>query len=118
MKREIWHALSEVRKNCTSLNWWRNRVFVPYVIGTATRFHPKYPGYDDAVRVMEDDWDTLIVLDACRADTFQKVVDLSRYDQYSTRVSRGVIQASGLDETSVDNSSMTPSMSRRTLIHP
>lgn len=89
MKREIWHALSEVRKNCTSLNWWRNRVFVPYVIGTATRFHPKYPGYDDAVRVMEDDWDTLIVLDACRADTFQKVVDLSRYDQYSTRVSRG-----------------------------
>jgi len=89
MKRGIRHALSEVRKNYTSLNWWRNRVFVPYVIGTASRFHPRYPGYDNAVRVMEEDWDTLVVLDACRADTFQKVADLSRYDHYSTRVSRG-----------------------------
>jgi len=47
------HALSEVRKNFTSLNWWRNRVFVPFVFGTATRLDPRYPGYDEAVRVME-----------------------------------------------------------------
>lgn len=29
----------------------------------------------NAVRVMEEDWDYLIVLDACRYDTFRKVVD-------------------------------------------
>ncbi len=29
----------------------------------------------NAVKVMEEDWDYLIVLDACRYDTFKKVVD-------------------------------------------
>jgi hypothetical protein len=83
------HALSEVRKNFTSLNWWRNRVFVPFVFGTATRLYPGYPGYDEAVRVMEEDWDTMIVLDACRADCFERTVDLDRFDEYQSRVSLG-----------------------------
>lgn len=83
------HALTEVRKNFASLNWWRNRVFVPFVFGTATRLYPGYPGYDKAVRVMEEDWDTLIVLDACRADFFEQTVDLNQFDEYSARVSLG-----------------------------
>lgn len=83
------HALSEIRENYRSLNWWRNRVLVPYVIGTATRLHPSYPGYNDAVRVMEEDWDTLIVLDACRADYFEEVADLDAFDEYEARVSLG-----------------------------
>lgn len=83
------HALSEIRKNYSSLNWWRNRVFVPYIVGTASRFHPRYPGYDNAVHVMDEEWDNLIVLDACRADFFQEVADLERFDEYSTRVSLG-----------------------------
>lgn len=82
-------AFSEIRKNLWSFNWWRNRVLVPYIFGTATRFYPRYPGYEDAVRVMDEDWDTLIVLDACRADTFQNVADLDRFDGYQTRVSLG-----------------------------
>jgi hypothetical protein len=82
-------ALSEVRKNFTSFNWWRNRVFVPFVFGTATRLYPGYPGYDEAVRVMEEDWDTMIVLDACRADFFERTVDLDRFDEYSARISLG-----------------------------
>jgi hypothetical protein len=83
------HALSEVRKNFSSLNWWRNRVFVPFVFGTATRLYPGYPGYDEAVRVMEEDWDTMIVLDACRADYFERVADLGRFDEYEPRISLG-----------------------------
>ena len=86
---DLRHALSEVRKNFTSLNWWRNRVFVPFVFGTATRCHPGYPGYDEAVRVMKEDWDTMIVLDACRADFFEQTVDLDRFDEYSARISLG-----------------------------
>lgn len=82
-------ALSEVQKNFTSFNWWRNRVFVPYIFGTATRFYPKYPGYDEAIHVMQEDWDTLIVLDACRADYFERAVDPDRFDDYERRVSLG-----------------------------
>lgn len=85
----IRHALSEIRKNYSSLNWWKRRVFVPYVLGTASRFHPRYPGYEEGVSVMEEDWDNLIVLDACRSDTFEKVADLDRFSNFSTRISLG-----------------------------
>jgi hypothetical protein len=64
-------------------------VFVPFVFGTATRLHPGYPGYNEAVRVMEEDWDTMIVLDACRADYFERVADLNRFDEYESRISLG-----------------------------
>lgn len=83
------HALSEIRKNYSSLNWWRNRVLVPYVIGTVSQYHSNYPGYEEAVHVMEEDWDTLIVLDACRVDYFREVADLDQFDDYSTRISLG-----------------------------
>ena len=82
-------ALTEVGKNWNSVNWWRNRVFVPFIFGTATRLYPRYPGYDEAVRVMDEDWDTLIVLDACRADYFERVVEIDRFDEYETQVSLG-----------------------------
>lgn len=83
------HALSEIRENFRSVGWWRDRVFVPFVVGTATRLHPGYPGYAEAVRVMEEDWDTLVVLDACRADAFEATVDVDRFDDYSRAVSLG-----------------------------
>ena len=89
MTLSLHHALSEVRKNFTSLNWWRNRVFVPFVIGTATRLHPRYPGYEEAISVMDQSWDNLIILDACRADFFEEVADLAQYDEYERVVSLG-----------------------------
>jgi hypothetical protein len=89
MNLRLRHAVSEIRQNFSSLNWWRNRVLVPFIFGTATRLHPGYPGYDEAVRVMEEDWDTMIVLDACRADYFERVADLERLDEYESRISLG-----------------------------
>lgn len=83
------YAASEIRQNYNSVNWWRNRVLVPFVFGTATRAYPGYPGYDDAVRVMDEDWDTLIVLDACRADYFKQVADCDRFDSIRTCISLG-----------------------------
>lgn len=83
------YILSELAENCTSPNWWRNRVFVPYVIGTATRLHPKYPGYDEGVHVMDEDWDNLFVLDACRADVFEDVADIDEFSDYRRVVSLG-----------------------------
>lgn len=82
-------VVSEVRDNFSSLQWWRNRAFVPFVVGPLTRLHPSYPGYDEAVHVMDEDWDTLIVLDACRADFFEETVDTDRFDAYSRAVSLG-----------------------------
>jgi hypothetical protein len=89
VNRSLRYVLREIRRNGTSPSWWRDRVFVPYVVGTLTQLHPAYPGYDEAVRVMEEDWDTLILLDACRADIFESVVDLDRYDGYRRAVSLG-----------------------------
>jgi hypothetical protein len=83
------HVVSEIRDNFYSLKWWRDRVFVPFVVGPLTRLHPSYPGYDEAVHVMDEDWDTLIVLDACRADFFEDTVDTERFDAYSRVVSLG-----------------------------
>lgn len=83
------HIVSKIRDNFFSLKWWRNRVFVPFVVGTLTRLHPSHPGYDQAVHVMDEDWDTLIVLDACRADFFEETVDVNRFDAYSRVVSLG-----------------------------
>lgn len=83
------NALSSIKNNYQSFNWWRNRVFVPYVIGTLTRLYPRYPGYSEATYVTEEDWDNLFVLDACRADAFERVADLSQFDDYSRVVSAG-----------------------------
>lgn len=82
-------ALSEIRKNFTSLKWWRDRVFLPFIIGPITRIHPTYPGYNEAVHVMDKQWDTLIILDACRADIFEEVVDIELFDSYSPVASLG-----------------------------
>lgn len=81
--------VSEIQSNFSSLQWWRDRVFVPFLIGPLTRLHRNYPGYTEAVRVMEEDWDTLIILDACRADSFEETVDTKRFDEYTRAVSLG-----------------------------
>lgn len=44
-------------------------------------------GENDAVRLIEEDWDNLIVIDACRADLFEEVVDTDRFDEYERKVS-------------------------------
>jgi hypothetical protein len=38
---------------------------------------------------MEQDWDNLFILDACRADIFEEVIDISSFDKYSREISRG-----------------------------
>lgn len=40
---------------------------------------------DDGIDIFEEDWDNLVVLDACRADTYEESADLG---EYSTRTSK------------------------------
>ncbi|WP_048075157.1 hypothetical protein [Haloquadratum walsbyi] len=51
--------------------------------------HRVYPRDNNTTSVIEEDWDTLIILDACRADLFEKTINLDRFDRYERRVSAG-----------------------------
>lgn len=69
--------------------WFRDRVLAPFVVGPLTLAHPGWPGYDEGVRIMDADWDVLVVLDACRADVFEERIDTTQFDEYRREVSLG-----------------------------
>jgi hypothetical protein len=56
---------------------------------TAQRVWANQNGYGEekAVRLVEEDWDNLIIIDACRADLFEDVVDIEKFDEYRREVS-------------------------------
>jgi hypothetical protein len=79
----VWNGL---RDSWDDPYWWRERVF-EFLVGP---FHTNvYPRRDGAVRVMDEDWDTLLLLDACRVDLFEEVAPVGDYDDYRTVTSRG-----------------------------
>ena len=47
------------------------------------------PYNTEGVDIFEEDWDNLIILDACRYDLFKKKVDVSKYDEFTGKISRG-----------------------------
>ena len=86
VKQKLRYAVNEISENYRDRYWWRSRI-AHRLVGN---FHTKvYPRFTDAVDVMEKDWDTLIVLDACRVDLFESAADLGRFDEISTVVSKG-----------------------------
>lgn len=80
------YAAGEVRKNWNDQMWWRHRIGARVIGQFQTRVHPKREG---STYVLEEDWDVLIVLDACRADLFESVVDTDRFDEYREITSPG-----------------------------
>jgi len=79
------YAVTEIRKNYDNRRWWKQRISHRVV----APIHSQWFGRDDAVRVMDEEWDNLIVLDACRYDLFEEAVDLERFDEYSRVESLG-----------------------------
>lgn len=73
----VQYAANEIRSNGRNPNWWRNRINERF-----NRPIQQATTSNDGVSVMEEDWDTLIILDACRADTFESVVGTKRFDDY------------------------------------
>jgi len=66
--------------------WLQNRIAVRIIGPIHERVRdPRSEG----VRVMDEDWDNLIVLDAARADLFEETIDLDQFDDYSTVTSLG-----------------------------
>lgn len=79
------NPITEIRQHYADVDWWRGRLLDRIV----RPFHRSvFPGFD-GVQVMEEDWDNLIVLDACREDLFRETVDLSVFDSYRIVTSLG-----------------------------
>lgn len=62
------HVLSEIREHGGDRTWWRKR-FHTHVV---SRYFTG-AGRPDADPVVEEDWDHLVILDACRFDLFNEV---------------------------------------------
>lgn len=71
------YALRRIIKKWDDPRWRRYQVLDQF----ASRIHPLVY-WDGGVSVLEEDWDSLIVLDACRADLFEEVADLDAFDEY------------------------------------
>lgn len=80
------YVFQELREHYDEPFWWRNRL-LHRIVGP---FHLNvYPTRRGSVDVTAADWDTLVVLDACRTDLFEERAQLDRYDEYRTVTSRG-----------------------------
>lgn len=83
MTDTIQYLVEEIRSNYDDTFWWRNR-FLHRVIGPVQKMIYGTDGLD----VMDEDWDNLIILDACRADSFEEVADLNHFDEYRVVTSK------------------------------
>lgn len=80
------YVYRELRDNYDDRFWWRNRI-LHRIVGP---FHLNvYPTRRGSIRVMDEDWDTLVVLDGCRADLFEAGAPLETYDDYRRVTSAG-----------------------------
>ena len=86
MIKEFQYGINELAKNHDDPHWWRNRIEQRLIRPFHLNVYPKRTG---SIRVMEEPWDNLIILDACRWDLFEEVVDTSKYDNYTTVKSLG-----------------------------
>ena len=66
--------------------WMQNRVAVRLIGNIHERIRDPY---EEGTKVMEEDWDNLIVLDAARSDLFEETIDLDIFDAYSVVTSIG-----------------------------
>lgn len=86
LKEKLQYVYGGLKGGYDDLYWWRNRVLEFLVAPIHTRL---YPGREESIDVMDEDWDTLVVLDACRADLFEQHADISKFDDYRREISSG-----------------------------
>jgi len=91
----IRYAISQVRANGTDA-YWRQYRFSENILRP---IHQNIIGDSDGEVVREQDWDSLIILDACRADLFEEFIDLNQFDNYR----RSTSLASKTDEWTLKN---------------
>jgi len=77
---------NSIRKNWKDTNWWRSVVAQFAVENAVVKPYFQYEG-NDGFYVMDEDWDNLLILDACRYDMFEQQHSLP--GTLESRVSRG-----------------------------
>lgn len=80
---KLTYAINEIRKNGNNLQWWRNRFHSRLNSPAHQRFT------SEGIEIMDEDWDTLLIADACRLDIFTETVDTDRFDDFGSRRSKG-----------------------------
>lgn len=76
--KQVIHFLDEIKNDWQNLNWWKKTIITIYfrrIIG------------NKGVYVMEEDWDNLLILDACRYDMFEELNNI--LGRLEFRISRG-----------------------------
>ena len=73
----VGYALRRIAEKWDDPRWRRYQILDQFV----GRIHP-FIYWNDGISVVDEDWDNLIVLDACRADLFEEVADLDEFDGY------------------------------------
>lgn len=74
-------AYQELSDNIDDEEWWQGRIRERINSPFQKRI---YPGQSD-FQVTDAEWDSLIVLDACRADLFESVFEVGAADSYEVR---------------------------------
>lgn len=80
---DVFNPFREIYRNYDRPTWWKSRFRTRILAPLHDR------AYEADFRVMDEDWDVLVVLDACREDLFREVVGVDRFDAYETRYSAG-----------------------------
>ena len=75
------YAYKEIKKNKNNFAWWRDIVIIRRII--CPILLPKNNG----IYIVNEDWDNLIILDACRYDMFKELNTIEGLLEY--RISRG-----------------------------
>lgn len=73
------YVVNEMRRHYDDAHWWRERL-ESRVIGPAQRALEQ----GETIDVMEEDWDNLMILDACRADLFEETLDIGRNGEFDS----------------------------------
>lgn len=66
---DVGYALREIREHGRDTQWWRKR-FLTHVV---SRYYDAFP--PERTRIVDLDWDNLLLLDACRYDLFAEVLE-------------------------------------------
>jgi len=97
MLGKLRYAVSEIAEHGHEPYWWRLR-FASRVAGPVLGLLHG----NDGVDFMDEDWDNLFLLDACRADMFEEALDTSRFDGYEPVHSLGCSSPEWMRETFAD----------------
>lgn len=88
------YAINQIKKHWNDPGWWHTR-FVSRVAGPVLGELYRQKG----INYMDEDWDNLIILDACRADMFEETIGTDPFDKYRRVTSVGSSSPEWMENT-------------------